>query len=201
LQTFAPRSIVERMEWADAATTLQVGLNSWIIADGNYTDFRVGEVRSFALEYYDEYGLGRLPGGGDGRSCKPLGGCRYAVTGRTIHLSSGWAVIDVGVPAYRELYSLPPPPTRFQGVIWLGVDPFFYFESRAKESGAPPLIFDWRIHRIQVETAPRILQDDLWIYDPARLKLEDVGDTREGEDFVLHCQLLAAPPRHTLASA
>ena len=39
---------------ANVTTTLQVGLNSWIIADGNYTDFSVGEARSFALEYYNE---------------------------------------------------------------------------------------------------------------------------------------------------
>jgi hypothetical protein len=187
------------MNGAAATTMLQVGLNSWIIADGNYAHFKVGDVCSFALEYYNENELCPLPKSHNRRSYKPIERCRYAVTGRTIHLTPEWAAIDVGVPAYRELYSFPPPPKRFEGEIWLGVDPFFYFERRSRESGAPPLIFDWRIHRIEVETAPRVLQDNLWIYDPARLQLKDVEDTRDGEDFVLHCELLSSPPRRTLA--
>ncbi len=186
------------MEDANAAT-IQVGLNSWIIADGNYVDFRVGEMRSFALEYYNEHELRPLPKSRDRRRHKLLERSRYAVTGRTVHLTPEWAVIDVGMPAYRELYSFPSPPKRFEGEIWLGVDPFPYFERRSSESGAPPLIFDWHIRRIEVETAPRILQDNLWVYDPAQLQLKDVEDTRDGEDFVLHCELIATPPRHTLA--
>lgn len=187
------------MSAAEPPLMLQVGLNSWIIADGNYADFRVGEVRSFALEYYNEDELRSLPKSRATRNLSRLDGARYAVTGRTLHLTSEWAAIDVGVPAYRELYSFPAPPKRFEGTVWLGVDPFFYFERRAREPGAPALIFDWRIARIEVETAPRILKEGMMIYDPARLQLEDVEDTREGEDFVLHCELMPGPPRHTLA--
>jgi hypothetical protein len=178
---------------------LQVGLNSWIIADGKYHDFRVGEIRSFALEYSHEGDLHSLSKSRAAHSFARLDGARYAVTGRTLHLGLEWAVIDVGVPAYRELYSFPPPPKRFEGTVSLGVDPFFYFERRAREPGAPPLILDWRIHRIEVETAPRILRDGMMTYDPERLHSKDVEDTREGEDFVLHCELLPSEPRHSLA--
>lgn len=157
------------MSAAQPQLMLQVGLNSWIIADGNYNDFRVGEVRSFALEYCNEDDLRSLPKSRATRSLARLDGARYAVTGRTLHLGSERAAIDVGVPAYRELYSLPPPSKRFEGIVWLGVDPFFYFKRRAREAAAPALIFDWRIHRIEVETAPRILKDGMMIYDPARL--------------------------------
>jgi hypothetical protein len=180
---------------------LQVGLNSWIIADGNYDDFRVGEVRSFALEYYAENDLLPLSKSRATRSLARLDGSHYAVTGRTLHVAPEWVVIDVGVPAYRELYSVPPPPKRFEGTVWLGVDPFFYFERLARQPGAPALIFDWRILRIEVETAPRILKDGMWIYDPERLKRKDVEDTRDGEDFVLHCELMPGKPRHSLAPA
>ena len=31
---------------------LNVGLDAWIIQDGNYADFRVGEEQDFALEFY-----------------------------------------------------------------------------------------------------------------------------------------------------
>jgi hypothetical protein len=187
-----------QMKAASPTTTLRVGLNSWIIADGNYRDFRVDEVRSFALEYHTEQDLRPLPKPRGNRSCELLDSCRCAVTGRTLYLTSRWAVIDVGVLAYRQLYSLTPPPKRFEGEIWLGVDPYFYFERLSMESEAPLLIFDWRIHRIEVESGPRILRNNLWVYDPLRLERKDVEDTREGEDFVLHCELLPTAPRRTM---
>lgn len=187
------------MTAAQLPLVLQVGLNSWIIADGNYDSFRVGETRSFALEYYHEADLRSIPKSRATRGFAPLGGARYSITRRTLHIGRDWAAIDVGLPVYRELYSLPPPPKRFEGVIGLSVDPFFYFKRHAHEHGAPPLIFDWRINRIEVETAPRILRGGLWIYDPARLRLKAVEDTRDGEDFLLHCELVSDQPRHSLA--
>ena len=199
LQSLADRGTVGGMVSDDPTSMLQVGLNSWIISDGNYADFKVGQVRSFALEYFNEEELRVLPKSRARRSFVRLDAARYAVAGRTLHVTPEWVVIDVGVPAYRELYSFAQPPRRFEGVLCLGVDPFFYVERRAREPGAAPLICDWRIHRIEVETAPRILQGDIMVYDPERLQLKDVEDTRKGEDFVLHCELLANPPRHTLA--
>lgn len=185
-----------------SATTLQLGMGGWIISDGNYTDFRIGEVRSFAIEYHNQEVLRPLPVFHAKRSHRLVEACRYAVTGKTIHLADRWVAIDIGVAAYSERRSpSPPPPERFEGEIWLGIDPFPYFERYANERGAPPLIYDWQIHRIQVETAPRILQDGMSIYDPERLRLEDVEDTRKGEDFVLHCELLPAPPRWTLGES
>jgi hypothetical protein len=80
----------------------------------------------------------------------------------------------------------------------LGVDPFFYFESLAREADAPPLIYNWRIHRIEVETAPRILKDGMMIYDPDKRKLADVQETKDGEDFILHCERLPDPPQKRL---
>jgi hypothetical protein len=185
---------------SESAPLLQVGLNSWIIADGNYADFTVGEVRPFALEFYNEVDLRPLPKSQAGCAYKSLGRAHYAVKGRTVHLTPKWAVIDVGFLAYREFHSFPPPPRRFESEIWVGVDPFFYFETLSLEREAPPLVFDWRIHRIEVETAPRVLQANMWVYDPDRLCLKDVEDTREGEDFVLHCELVSAEPRHRLAT-
>jgi hypothetical protein len=32
--------------------TLQIGLSSWIIQDGNYEEFEVGREYRFALEFY-----------------------------------------------------------------------------------------------------------------------------------------------------
>lgn len=184
------------------AELLQVGLSSWIVADGNYGDFSVGDVRSFALEYYNEHELqpAMAP-----ISHRHLGGARYDVTGRCRHLGGlsrqltpTWCVIDIGVLAYRELHSLMAPPDVFSGQIYLGVDPFFYFETLARETDAPAIIYNWRIHRIEVETAPRVLKDGMWIYDPDKRRLADVQDTKGGEDFVLHCERLADLPQRQL---
>jgi hypothetical protein len=184
------------------AELLQIGLSSWIIADGNYRDFSVGEVRSFALEYYNEH---ELQPAATGISHQHLGDARYAVTGRRVHLGGliqhltpTWCVIDVGVLAYRELNSFAAPPETFCGEVYLGVDPFFYFESLSREGDAPPLVFDWRVHRIEVETAPRVLTNGVMIYDPDKRKPADVLDTNSGEDFVLHCERLSGPAQKRL---
>lgn len=174
---------------------LQVGLSSWIIADGNYKDFSVGDVRSFALEYYNEAELRPATASSSHRH---LGDARHAVTGRRVHLAPTWCAIDIGVLAYRELHSFSPPPPSFSGEVYLGVDPFFYFESLARDADAPALIYDWRIHRIELETAPRILKDGLMIYDPDKRKRANVQDTKRGEEFILHCERLAEPPQRHL---
>ena len=40
------------------------------------------------------------------------------------------------------------------GEIYLGIDPFFYFEDLHKLPGMPALQYDWRIERILLETTP-----------------------------------------------
>jgi len=176
---------------------IEIGLDSWIIADGNYDDFAVGEIRSFALAYYDVDPLTSAES--RTASMKSLGNAQYRVNGRTVFQDNGWVVIDTGVLAYRELGGRQQPPRQFAGEIGLGIDPFFYFEQLALRPNAPPLIHDWRIHRITVETAPRILNGGMLIFDPAKLHRVDVQTTRgTGEDFVLHCERVSNEPRKTL---
>jgi hypothetical protein len=40
------------------------------------------------------------------------------------------------------------------GRIYLGVDPFFYFEHLRNEAGMPDLFSDWFVRRILLETTP-----------------------------------------------
>jgi hypothetical protein len=91
------------------------------------------------------------------------------------------------------------PPEWFSGEIYIGVDPFPYFEKLAREPEAPALIYDWKIQRIEVETAPRILQDGAWIFDPDRRRLADVRTTYGGDEMILHCELLSGAPSKKLA--
>ena len=40
--------------------------------------------------------------------------------------------------------------------IYLGIDPFFYFERLYTLSGMPPLVYSWRINSIAQQTVPFI---------------------------------------------
>jgi hypothetical protein len=175
---------------------LEVGFSSWIIGDGNYGDFVAGEAYAFALEYYNEQPFEAC--GGSTRDRTSLGGANYRVEGDVTFHDDEMVVIDTGMLAYRELHSGPKPPRHFAGALRLGVDPFLYFERLARRPDVPALIFDWRIHRIDVETAPRILVNGMWAYDPERLKHVDVRSTAKGEDFVFHIERLSEAPRKTL---
>jgi hypothetical protein len=121
------------------------------------------------------------------------------VAGRAIGETLEWSVIDIGVPVCRMLHgSLPPPPPRFEGVIWLSPAPAIYYADPFRWADVPPVIMDWRIHRIELQEGPLITRGDFTDYDPSHLKTTDVQDTREGEDFLLHCELVSGVARHHL---
>lgn len=126
-----------------------IGLATWIIQDGNYPDFKVGDERWFAIEF------SLVP---DAVADNRYG--TYAVDAEVIfadqstdvrgHERRAWA-IDFGLRAYNS--AVPPPNGlltggRLHSVIGLGVDPFDYFESLHSLQGMPPLIYQWRIEAI-----------------------------------------------------
>ena len=65
-------------------------------------------------------------------------------------------MIDFGVPAYSR--TEPPtwvkPGLSISGLVYLGIDPFFYFEELRDEPGMPNLVREWVIRRILLETTP-----------------------------------------------
>lgn len=182
---------------------LPVHLSPWIIADGNYDDFSVGDVRPFALEFYAAKPLTLVRNGV--LSAKHLGNGEFAVIARSVYLAHDWWVLDFGLPAYTNT---PPvmehkPGKLFQGNISFGVDPFFYFEDLAKRPNSPPLIFDWRIERIELQTAPHVEREGILVRDDKNLRSEDVSRTGEKSDlgsvdYLLHCALQGDQPRRTL---
>jgi hypothetical protein len=137
---------------------LHIGLDAWIIQDGNYGDFRRGKTCAFALEFYAPTPLkARHPDAPLKKGMKRLSRQRYAVAGEVTYVKERYWVIDVGV----ELYTCTSFPTGELGSFVSGevnvlVDHFAYFERLALEDGAPALIHDWRIDRIELETTPRI---------------------------------------------
>ncbi|MCB9653530.1 MAG: hypothetical protein H6729_05315 [Deltaproteobacteria bacterium] len=129
-------------------------MSSWIIQDGNYGDFTVGQHAKFALEFWARDGLRPAPAGP--LTAGHLGASRYQVRARVAFVGDGVWVVDAGsFLAYRDQ---PPKDARVgafvEGDLYLGIDPFGYFECLSKVPGMPPLSYRWLIREIQLETTP-----------------------------------------------
>jgi hypothetical protein len=193
------------------SSNLMVGLSSWVIADGNYPHFKRGDRASFALVFYasdplriPEDCLSINPPGVDQAFMRHLEGSRYTVTARVTHILDydGWWVIDAGIPMYRA--GMPTNEIKVgcwvSGTINVGVDPFDYFERLSRYYAAPPLIYDWDVKKIEIETTPIIESGRMRTRDQSRREWREVEDTkaRTGgfvDEFVLHCTKLDTPPR------
>ena len=176
------------------ADTLVVGLHSWIIQDGNYGDFTRDTTAAFALEFYASSPLEIFES-----NPKPVTAlihicdADYEAVGHVIHVADHWWVIDVGVLVFQE--AEPPANARqgswLRGKISIGIDPFFYFERLAHQPGAPAQVYDWKIERIEVQTAPLIeVKPRVLERDPTKLGWRDVIETNAWEDegeYLHHC--------------
>jgi len=182
------------------ADTLVVGLHSWIIQDGNYGDFTRDTTAAFALEFYASSPLEIFES-----NPKPVPAlihicdADYEVVGHVIHVADHWWVIDVGVLVFQE--AEPPANARqgswLRGKISIGIDPFFYFERLAHQPGAPAQVYDWKIERIEVQTAPLIeVKPRVLERDPTKLGWRDVLETNAWEDegeYLIHCTRIGGP--------
>jgi hypothetical protein len=138
---------------------LDVGIDSWIIQDGNYSDFSVGQKAEFALEFYAR--------SLKSSSCKRysavhLAGSRYQICGRVVYCAKSVWVLDMGFLAYQDT-----PPRRFatksswvEGELYLGIDHFAYFEDLKNLPGMPRLTYSFYIHEILLETTPWLTTTD-----------------------------------------
>jgi hypothetical protein len=135
--------------------SLQIGISSWIIQDGNYPDFRIGDVVRLALEFHPH---AIRESSTTSTSCSHVSGSNYRVTARTIFVTKSVFVLDFGILAYDQA---PPPKWLKSGGwidadIYLGIDPFFYFEELYAIKGMPELRYQFRIREIELETTPWI---------------------------------------------
>jgi hypothetical protein len=182
------------------ADTLAVGLHSWIIQDGNYGDFARDTNAAFALEFYASAPLevfesnpGTVP------ALTRIRDADYEVVGQVTDVLHDWWVVDVGVLVFWK--GDRPATVRtgswWRGQISIGVDPFFYFEQLAHQPGAPALVYDWKIERIEVQTAPLIeIKPGVLEYDAMKLGWKDVPKTNAwGDDgeYLLHCTCVGGP--------
>jgi hypothetical protein len=137
----------------DHGGLVHVGLSAWIIQDGNYGDFECGDTE-FALELWPvSLASSATPAAPSARHRE---GGYHAVQGRVVAVFDEAWVVDVGLLAFEA--QRPPawakPGVFFSGELYLGVDPFFYFEELSELPQFPALMYAWRIARIALETTP-----------------------------------------------
>jgi hypothetical protein len=178
--------------------TFFVGLSSWIIQDGNYGDFAVGNAAKFALEFYPntiQLARSREP------SSERIGASRYRIRGQVVYAGRSAWVIDFGIMAYQN--QEPPRIAKkgswVEGEIYLGIDPFFYSEELHARPGMPALRYEWRIRNIALETTPWLSAKDetgrtILTRDEQQVSFIEVAETNAWEDdegrghYVLECE-------------
>jgi hypothetical protein len=195
-----------------------VGLNAWIIQDGNYPDFEVGQAAEFALEFWLPEGVAGRDSGGN-ISAHNLGNCLYDTVAEVVLQTAEITILDIGVLVYLETSSLKPSLSQGRRLaiqLGLGIDPFFYFERLSKIADVPPLVYSWKILSILRQTAPFIetvaeagplIGRTVRVRDPERLGYEELLKTDAWKDdggyaeYLLRCELLPIPPKHVSATA
>lgn len=181
-----------------AMRQVSIGIDSWIIRDGNYGDFAVGDTQKFALEFA---GKKLVPSAAIVRGAQLLHTSVYHVQAAVIFVHPTVWVIDFGVRAYWEA---EPPDfvkvgTWVEGDIFLGIDPFFYTEHLHKLPEMPNLYYDWKVEGISRDDTPWLSAVNerggvTLSRDAARERWTDVQRTAAWEDdggrssYVLRCE-------------
>jgi hypothetical protein len=180
-----------------------VGISSWIIQDGNYSDFTQGMNTAFALEFREASQPEELvPDSSIRPSLTLLDDDSYASIARVIHVAEDWWAIDAGILAFKE----GPPPgyarlgAWLRGKIYLEVDPYFYFFDLGHRLDAPALVYEWKIEKISLQTAPFIeFKPRHFKRDPAKLGWREIPKTDVWEDddcsaeYLFQCTCLGGP--------
>lgn len=188
------------MQWA-------LGLDSWIIQDGNDGDFQRGQEAEFAIEFnLRDFAVVETTE----PEARLLTDSTYRVAGAVVAMLEGSWVLDVGIGVFQGQVG-PPGLTvgsSVSGEAFLGVDPFFYFEQLHAAQGMPPLIYTWRVERIRRQTAPfKEVAARSFVRDPDRLGYIEIeatdawGDNGGQASCLLDCSLLDLPPKRTSATA
>lgn len=183
-----------------------IGLAAWVVQDGNYDDFAVGDRAEFAIEFYTPTPL--VVAREVSRHAQQVGDSWYEVAGRVVHTDEGGWVIDFGLLAYQN--QAPPVGVAVgatvSGRVSLGVDPFFYFENLSQDLAWPALVHTWNVRQIWRETAPFIESGSVLVRDETELAQIETSRTDAWHDddghgeYVLVCDHLnvaAAPTSRT----
>lgn len=194
-------------------------LSAWIVQDGNYPDFSVGQVAEFAIEFWHNDKIAVCEESTESISYMPTDDFEVDVVSKIEFSNSEITVLNFGILAFTE--NLPPEilpysSGKFKTRLGLGIDPFFYFERLSKVAGVPPLIYSWRINSIFQQTAPFIETVEksgflagrkVFVRDQLKTRWKEISKTDAWNDdngrgsYVLRCELLPIEPKFISATA
>src|SRR5438552_8025029 len=136
-----------------------IGLDAWIIRDGNYPDFRVGQTCLFAVEFIPEGALRVATGN---QEVQRDADDRYLVTARVVASAQAVECYVLDLGGLMVYGARPGGPEQFvegetvQGRVQLGVDPYDYFETLGYRNDIPPPIYQWTIVRLFRQGPPQV---------------------------------------------
>jgi hypothetical protein len=195
-----------------------VGLDSWILSDGNYPLFSEGDDVEFALEFYSQdFSHSSSPT----ISAELLKDGRYRVNAEVVYLDSNLWILDFGILAYsqaiyignangnknnlshegRKLLEFQmkiSPGQMISADLYLGIDHFAYFERLCNDPLVPPLIYKWHLDKIE-EDCSKLIRNEHgeWVYDkdePEWKGVSKIDYPLRSHSYLLHCTRSEEPP-------
>lgn len=134
-------------------------VDSWIIQDGNYGDFAVGDKAKFALEFA---GSDLRPSTLNRAEACDLGNGVYRVCAQVLFVEESVWVIDFG---FRAFWESDPPHFAVkgqwvEGEVHVGIDPYFYTEYLHKLPQMPGLFYKWKVLGILRNETPWLVEEN-----------------------------------------
>lgn len=193
-----------------------IGIHDWILTDGNYDTFEMGQTRQFAVEFHS---TDFMHSDSPVKSAELIDKCTYRVNAVVAHIDENVWVLDFGIKAYdlrpgqvppdHELPELGKKIEKFVSTLsvgqtvsctlYLSVDHYAYMEFLCSKPNMIPLIYTWYIDKVNKQTGPYIREQDVYVVDEANAKWHEVESTnaslpeRTGANE-LRCILLDIPP-------
>jgi hypothetical protein len=205
-------------ETLNTLSAWNIGLSAWVIQDGNYPDFGVGETVEFAVEFHQQPGTAVEASNSD-VSATHVRDVAYRVLAEKISQPSEITVLNIGILVYSQFASQLSDVERgaqFRADLELCLDPYHYFEYLGTTGGALPLVYSWRINSILRQTAPfieagadsgRLGGRKLLVRDASKLGYEEIqrtdawSDDHGSGEYILVCDLLPIPAKRVSSTA
>jgi hypothetical protein len=198
------------MDAPNSPTHWDIGLAAWMIQDGNYPNFEVGQTVEFAVEFW-------LPEGGATRgsnaevSANNVGDCRYNTVAQVLVQTERVTVLDIGILVCGDTQPALLQGHRVAVQMALQLNAFHTFYRLSETGEVLPLVYSWKILSILRQTAPFIDTvtegQRIQIRDPQRPSYEEILKTDAWKDdgghaaYLLRCDLLPIPPKRESATA